>query len=75
MRVPCEAERHTSLLFAQHELNQLSSTWESRGQETERFVLKIVIRDPLTMIEEDGMYFNSTSKTPASRPVIQHRFL
>lgn len=75
MRVPCKAERYTLLLFAQHELNQLSSTRESRGQETERFVLKIVILDPSTMIEEDGMYFNSTSKTPASRPVFQHRCL
>ena len=36
--------------------------WESRGQETERFVLKIVIRDPSTMTEVDGMYFHSTSK-------------
>ena len=58
----------TSQLFAQHELNQLSSTRESRGQETERFVLKIVIRDPLTMIEEDGMYFTRNFKNSRFPP-------
>ena len=58
----------TSQLFAQHELNQLSSTRESRGQETERFVLKIVIRDPLTMIEDGGMYFTRNFKNSRFPP-------
>lgn len=52
------AELYTSLLIAQQELNQLSTTWGSHGQETESFVLKILIRDHWTMIEEDGMNFN-----------------